>query len=246
MIISRQTELRRLDELLAALADGHGGALVVHGDAGIGKTTLLHALTERAGEAVTVVSACGTETEAELPFAALADLLGPVLCHLDVLPGAQAAALKSALALEPPRPGDRLAVCVAALAVLRAAARHRPVLAVVDDVHWADASSRECIEYVAHRADGPLAVVLAARDPLYPTERVRLPELAVGPVDDAAAAELLRRRDPGLAPSAAAVITQAAAGNPLALVELPGLLTDGQRSGGAALDLPLAPGGRLE
>ncbi len=246
LIISRHTELRRLDELLTALACGHGAALVVHGDAGIGKTTLLEALAERAGDTVTVVRACGTETEAELPFAALADLLGPVLGHLDALPGAQAAALKSALALEPPRPGDRLAVCVAALGVLRAAARHRPVLAIVDDVQWADASSRECIEYVAHRADGPLAVVLAARDPLYPTERVRLAELAVGPVDEGAAAELLRRRAPGLAPPVAAAITRAAAGNPLALVELPASLTDGQRRGAAALELPLAPAGRLQ
>ena len=117
----------------------------------------------------------------ELPFAALADLLGPVLGHLDALPVPQAAALMGALALEPPTPGDRLAVCVAALGVLRAAARRRPVLAMVDDVQWVDASSRECIEYVARRAGGPLAVVLAARDPLYPPERVRLPELAVGP-----------------------------------------------------------------
>ena len=88
--------------------------------------------------------------------------------------------------------------------------------------------------------------MLAARDPLYPPERVRLPELAVGPVDDAAAAELLRRRAPGLVPPVAAAITHAAAGNPLALVELPATLTAGQRSGIAALELPLAPGGRLQ
>jgi DNA-binding CsgD family transcriptional regulator len=246
VIISRVAELRRLDELLIALMRGEGGALIVHGDAGIGKTTLLKALAERSGDAVTVVRACGAETEMELPFSALADLLGPVLSHLDALPVPQAAALMGALALEPPTPGDRLAVCVATLGVLRAAARSRPVLAIVDDVQWVDASSRECIEYVARRADGPLAVALAARDPLYPPERVRLPELAVGPVDDAAAAELLRHRAPGLAPPVAAAITHAAAGNPLALVELPATLTAGQRVGVAALELPLAPGGRLQ
>jgi hypothetical protein len=182
----------------------------------------------------------------ELPFSALADLLGPVLSHLDALPVPQAAALMGALALEPPTPGDRLAVCVATLGVLRAAARRRPVLAIVDDVQWVDASSRECIEYVARRADGSLAVALAARDPLYPPERVHLPELAVGPVDDVAAAELLRQRAPGLAPPVVAAITHAAAGNPLALVELPATLTAGQRAGVAALELPLAPGGRLQ
>jgi hypothetical protein len=104
--------------------------------------------------------------------------------------------------------GDRLAVCVAALGVLRAAARCRPVLAIIDDVQWVDVSSRECIEYIARRADGPLAVVLAARDPLYPPERIRLPELPVGPVDDATAAELLRHRAPGLAPPVVAAISE--------------------------------------
>ena len=207
MIVSRLAELRRLDNLLTTLIRGEGGALIVHGAAGIGKTTLLEALAGRAGDAVTVVRACGAETEAELAFAALTDLLSPLLSDLDALPVAQAAVLMGALALEPPTPGDRLAVCVAALSLLRAAARNRPVLAVVDDVQWVDASSRECIEYVARRAGGPLAVVLAARDPLYPPERVRLPELPVGPVDDAIAAELLRLRAPGLAPSVVAAIT---------------------------------------
>jgi len=246
VIVSREAELRRLDDLLAALLRGEGSALVVHGEAGIGKTTLLEALVERSADAVTVVRVDGAETEVELAFAALADLLSPVLGQLDALPVQQAAALTGALALGPSAPGDRLAVCVAALGVLRAAARHRPVLAVVDDVQWVDESSRECIEYVARRAGGPLAVVLAARDPWYPPERVRLPGLPVGPVDDAAAAELLRHRAPELAPPVAAAITQAAAGNPLALVELPATLTAGQRAGVAALELPLGPGGRLQ
>ena len=245
MIVSRMAELARLDALLAALVRGEGGALVVHGEAGIGKTTLLDALVERCGGAVTVVRACGAETEAELAFLALTDLIYPVLRQLDALPTPQAAALMGALALEAPAPGDRLAVCVAALGMLRAEATRRPVLVVVDDVQWVDASSRECIEYVARRAGGPLAVVLAARDPWYPPERIRLPDLPVGPVDDCAAAKLLRQRAPELAPPVAAAIAQAAAGNPLALVELPATLTASQRAGVAALELPLGPGGRL-
>ena len=168
MIVSRMAELARLDALLAALVRGEGGALVVHGEAGIGKTTLLDALVERCGGAVTVVRTCGAETETEHAFSGLTELLYPVLRQLDALPAPQAAALMSALALEAPAPGDRLAVCVAALGMLRAEARRRPVLAVVDDVQWVDTSSRECIEYIARRASGPLAVVLAARDPWYP------------------------------------------------------------------------------
>jgi tetratricopeptide (TPR) repeat protein len=246
MIVSRTAELARLDALLAALGRAEGGALVVHGEAGIGKTTLLEALVERCGGSVTVLRACGAETEAQLAFSALTDLLYPVLRQLDALPAPQAAAVMGALALEAPAPGDRLAVCVAALAMLRAEARRRPVLAVVDDVQWVDAPSRECIEYIARRASGSLAVVLAARDPWYPPERIRLPDLPVGPVDDCAAAELLRQRAPELAPPVAAAIAQAAAGNPLALVELPAALTAGQRAGVVALELPLWPGGRLQ
>src|SRR5690348_13726890 len=139
MIVSRVTERARLDALLAALVRGEGGALVVHGEAGIGKTTLI----EPCAGAVTVARACGAETEAERAFSALTELLYPMLRQLDALPTPQAAALMSALALEAPAPGDRLAVCVAALGMLRAEARHRPVLVVVDDVQWVDVSSRE-------------------------------------------------------------------------------------------------------
>ena len=246
MIVSRTAELSRLDDLLTALASGEGSALVVRGEAGIGKTTLLETLAVRSGDAVTVIRTCGAETEAELTFSALADLLDPVLGELTALPEPQAAALMGALALGPPAPGDRLAVCVATLGVLRAAARRRPVLAMVDDLQWVDASSRECIEYAARRAGGPLAVVLAARDPWYPPEHIHLPELQVGPVDGIGAAELLRHRAPDLAPPVAAAIAQAAAGNPLALVELTAALNTGQRTGAVPLDLPLAPGRRLQ
>ena len=135
---------------------------------------------------------------------------------------------------------------MATLGVLRAASRRGPVLAVVDDLQWIDASSRECIEYAARRAGGPLTVVLAARDPWCPSEHVHLPELRIGPVDDAGAAELLRQRAPDLAPPVAAAIGQAAAGNPLALVELTAMLNADQRTGAAPLDLPLAPGRRLQ
>jgi hypothetical protein len=83
---------------------------------------------------------------------------------LEALPAPQAAALAAALSLGPPQPGDRLAVCVAALGLLRAAGRTRPVVAVVDDLQWLDAPSRECVLYAARRAAGPVVFALAVRD----------------------------------------------------------------------------------
>jgi DNA-binding CsgD family transcriptional regulator len=246
MILSRAAELGRLDELLAGLRAGNGRALVVHGEPGIGKTTLLDALAERCGDDVTVLTARGVETEAELAFAGLADLLAPIVTHLDDLPEPQAAALAAALALGPPAPGDRLALCVAALGVLRAAAAARPLLVVVDDVPWFDAASRECVLYAARRAGGRVAVVLAARDPWDELERTRLPRLPLGPLPEAGALDLLRRRAPDLAPAVAHRIAAEAAGNPLALVELPETLTAGQRAGIAAVEFPIAPGNRLQ
>src|SRR5436305_480302 len=164
MIIGRAEELARLDRLLADVRAHQGRALILHGEAGIGKTALLRALAERCGSEVTLLRAGGVEGEAGLAFAALADLLAPVTPELMELPVPQAAALGAALAIAPPQPGDRLAVCVATLGLLHAAGRRRPVLALVDDVQWLDAPSRECMLYAARRAAGAVGFVLAVRD----------------------------------------------------------------------------------
>src|SRR5262245_23522793 len=205
MIVSRTAELDRLDEVLGGLRAGAGRSLVVHGDPGIGKTTLLEALVGRCGDDVTVLRASGVETEAELAFAALCDLVAPIAERRGELPAPQSAALAAALALGPPAPGDRLAVCVATLELLRAAG---PVVAVVDDLQWIDAASRECVLYAARRAGGPVAVVMAARDPWDP--RAQLPELELGPLPGEGALELLRRRAPDLSPPVASAVAEAA------------------------------------
>jgi DNA-binding CsgD family transcriptional regulator len=247
MIVGRVAELADLGRLFTDVLAGRGRALLVRGEAGIGKTTLLEALVERGGGEVTVLRAHGVESEAELAFSALSDLLGPIADDLAALPAPQSAALASALALGPPQPGDRLAVCVATLGLLRAAGRRRPVLAVVDDVQWLDAPSRECVLYAARRAAGPVAFALAEREvESAGREYDDLPALLLGGLAHESSLELLSRAAPGLAPPVARVLADAAAGNPLALVELPATLSREQQAGRTALDLPLAPGARLQ
>jgi DNA-binding CsgD family transcriptional regulator len=248
MIVGRNEELTQLERLLADLRAGRGRTLVLRGEAGIGKTTLLDALGEQCGAGVTVLRAGGVEAESELAFSALSDLLTPVAAELAALPEPQAAALAAAIAIAPPRPGDRLAVCAATLGLLRAAGRTRPVLVLVDDIQWLDAPSRECMLYAARRAAGPAGFVLAVRDPAADGPEHRhddLPEVRLGPLGHENSLQVLARAFPDLTAQVAQALAKAAAGNPLALMELPAALSHEQRRGVAELDPPLAPGRRL-
>jgi tetratricopeptide (TPR) repeat protein len=130
MIVGRAEELAQLEQLLADLRAGRGRTLVLRGEAGIGKTTLLRALGGRCGAGVTVLRAGGVEAESELAFSALSDLLTPVVAERATLPDPQAAALAAAIAIAPPQPGDRLAVCRGAAASERRGA-HRALADVL-------------------------------------------------------------------------------------------------------------------
>lgn len=246
MLIGRDLELARLDGLVEDLLDERGSALLVHGEAGVGKSVLLETLRSRAAQrGARVLWLAGVESEAELAFSALRDLLAPLLDELDRLPGPQSAALASALALAPPQAGDRLAVCVATLGLLANGAQQRPLLAIVDDVQWLDSSSRECLLFAARRAAGSVSMVVSARDNDMPPGIAGLANLHVGRLARPDAIRLLARVAPDLVPPVAKAVAEGAAGNPLALIELAAALESSQRSGLANLPVPLSPGPRL-
>src|SRR5918997_5546802 len=138
-LIGREAERARVDGLLAAARDARSEALLLAGEAGIGKTALLRHGEAAAAEAgLLVLSAQGMESESDIPFAGLSELLAPLLDALDTIPPAQAAALRGALALSATTPTsqDRFAVSAAVLSLLAGAAEPRPVLLAVDDLQW--------------------------------------------------------------------------------------------------------------
>ena len=152
-LIGREGECGRIDALLDDAQAGRSCALLVTGEAGIGKSALLEYARARAN-GMARLRAQGVESEAELAFAALADFFHPALDCLAQIPGHQAAALSGALAIGPPTASDRFAVCAATLSLLGAASDERPLLGVVDDVRG-DATNERMRQALLHRPRPP-------------------------------------------------------------------------------------------
>jgi len=161
VIVRREAERARISYLVQAARQGRSHALVLLGEAGIGKSTLL-AYAEEEATGFTILRASGTESEAELAFSGLADLLRPLLGHLGSLAGPQAEALSSALALSPPAPGDPFAVGMAVLALVARAAEEKPVAALVEDAQWLDQPSLAGLLFVAQRIQAEGVLMLFA------------------------------------------------------------------------------------
>jgi DNA-binding CsgD family transcriptional regulator len=220
----RSSECALLDQLLDAVRQGEGRALVVHGEPGIGKTALLEHLVESASD-MAVLRAAGVESEMELAFAGLHQLFLPLLDRLDRVSGPQLEALEVVFGLRSGAAPDRLLVGLGVLSLLSELGAERPLLCVVDDAQWLDAGSALTLGIVARRLVAErIGIVFATREPaqelqslpalevrglLYPDARALLGSAVAFTLD-----EQVRDR-----------IIAETRGNPLALIELPRGLT---------------------
>jgi DNA-binding CsgD family transcriptional regulator len=243
VLYGRDPERDQIWALLEAARASRSGALVLRGDAGIGKTALLEDARERAAD-MHVLRARGVESESELPFAALHQLIRPALGHIERLPAPQAEALRGALGLADGSGQERFLVFAGCLSLLSELAERRPVLCLVDDAHWLDAGSSDALQFVARRLDAEGIVMLfAARDgELHPFEAADLQSLPVAGLDPDAAATLLSRgAGVDAAPSVRLRLVEQTRGNALALLEVPSALSTAQLTGDAPLPeaLPL-------
>ena len=234
----RGTECALLDDVIAAIRAGESRTMVLHGEAGVGKTALLNYTVESAAE-MRLLRATGVETEMELAFASLHQLCAPLLESVERLPPPQRHALEIAFGLsEGPAP-DRFLVGLALLTLLSEAAEERPVLCVVDDAQWLDEVSAKTLAFVARRLLAePVGLLLAAR--VAAPDFRGLPDLEVHGLRNGDARALLRSAVPfRLDDRVLDRIVAETRGNPLALLELPRGLTVTQLAGGfGLLDAP--------
>jgi len=246
-LLGREPECAAIDAVLDDARAGAGGALVVRGEAGIGKSALLDYARQRAGP-MAVLSAAGVEAESDLAFAGLHELLRPVLGCLGELPEVQSQALAGALGLAPSTHADRLLISAAVLGLLAAAAEDRPTLCLIDDAQWLDRPSADALLFTARRLRAErLAILFGAREgEALRFEAAGLAELTLTGLADQPAATVLASRARQAPPVVLDRLLAEAAGNPLALMELAGGLSDEQLQGLIALPdaMPLTP--RLE
>src|SRR4051794_21842515 len=241
----RRVERDTLERLLAAVRAGQSAALVLRGEAGVGKTALLRFAIESAS-GLRVARAAGAESEMELPFAALHQLCAPMLDKLERIPQPQRDALRTAFGERTGGVPDRFLVGLAALSLLSETAADAPLLVCVDDAQWLDRASAQALAFVARRLFAEsVGLLFATREQ---GEELRgLRELVVEGLDGADARELLETVMRG--PLDARVrdrIVSETRGNPLALLELAGGRTAAEVAGGFGLPEGGELSGRIE
>ncbi|HUA45739.1 MAG TPA: LuxR C-terminal-related transcriptional regulator [Solirubrobacteraceae bacterium] len=222
MLIGRDPEQRLIEGLIDDARAGASAALLIRGEAGIGKTALLE---HAAGSPGLLTLRCtGVESEHDLTFAGLEQLLRPLRGLVDRLPDPQAAALSGALGVSGERVEDRLLLGLATLSLLAEATADGALLCIVDDLQWVDGPSAQTLLFAARRlgAEGVVMLFAVRDDPAAWFEAPGLQQLTLSPLSEAAARQVLASsRGANLTLDAQRRLLGQAGGNPLALLELP-------------------------
>ncbi|MFI6925304.1 AAA family ATPase [Nonomuraea spiralis] len=243
MLYGRSAEISAIDQVIARAREGSGGAAVLRGEAGAGKTALLDAACARAG-GMRVLRTTGVESESDLAFAALHQVLWPVTGSLGALPEPQRLAVGAALGLAAGGAGDRFLVAAGALSLLAEAAAPDGLVCVVDDFQWVDRASADALLFAARRLGTErVAMLLAVRGDA-PVKGVPL-TVDVRGLAEPAAAELLESRHGALPVRVRRELVTLTGANPLALGEIAARLTPAQLAGREPLPDPLPGGARL-
>jgi DNA-binding NarL/FixJ family response regulator len=248
VLYGRDPERSRIDELLDNARASRSGVLVISGEPGVGKSALLEDAREQAGD-MRVLSGAGVESEAQLPFAALHQIVRPVLGHVESLPQPQATALRGALGLSAGGSEDRFLVSLAVLSLLAEAAEDQPLLCLVDDAQWLDDASADALVFVARRleAEGIVMLFGAREGDVRQFEAPGLPELRLGGLDPTAAGTLIDlSAGVELSPELRDRLVAETGGNPLALLELSSALSEAQLSGAETVLAPIPVSARVE
>jgi DNA-binding CsgD family transcriptional regulator len=233
MLVGRRPEMAVISQLLSDARQGQSAALVVRGEAGVGKSALLDQAVEEA-TGFSVLRGVGVEGEADLAYAALHQILRPAFGRISSLPAPQAAALQAAFALTDDTVDERFRVSLGVLGLLSEAAEEQPVLCIVDDAQWLDQASSDSLLFAARRLQAESVVLLfGARDVAdRPFEARGIDELRLSGLTVQDARRLVADQ---LGSFAAAEVVEwvvdNARGNPLALMELPATLTQQQLAG---------------
>ncbi len=244
-LLGRRRERELLNRVLEAAGEGDGGALVIHGEAGVGKTALLEYAVE-AARAFRVLRTVGVEAEMELPFAALQQLCTPIFELNQHLPPPQRDALAVAFGLSAGQPPNPFLVGLAVLGLMSEAAEERPLLCAVDDAQWLDRASARALVFVARRLLAEkISLLFAARDP--GDVFAGLPDARVDGLNARDARTLLESVLPArLDDRILERLIVEARGNPLALLEMPRGLSPSQLAGGFGLPRALPLSSQIE
>lgn len=247
-MIGRDDEMSALTAIAAEISH-LGRALVIEGEAGIGKTTLLTAVADWAARhGFGVLTSAGVQCQTKVGYAGIHELIHPILGHVDALPTHQRTALLAALGLAHDEPPDPLLIGVAMLGLIEEAAAHQPLVLTVDDAQWLDGSSLHVLTFVGRRlANAPVLLLCATRPDIdgEPARLLSLSRFPLGPLDEATSEALLntaaaeQASDAGLSELARRRVMDEAGGNPLAIAELTkAILRSGER-GGLSATAPL-------